>query len=253
MKPNNADGRSSVVLTRNVDDSVVELAVHGQWSRKTAVDVYRALRKSLTEHPAAIIIDLGDLNDLEADSAATWLAASRAAMTLHPPAQVALCAPPTRQIVTRLRQLGCTRFLSLFVTADQARAAVTDALLPTDRLQLRWLPPQSDTLAAVGDAVALACRVWDMPALTSAAQAVALDLVDDSMRHARTAMLFTISRRSRSLYLALCDQEPTLPPLRPPYLAAEDHRLPVLTTRGYVWGASTTHDGKVVRAVVHDN
>ncbi|WP_433303066.1 STAS domain-containing protein [Actinoplanes sp. CA-030573] len=252
MRANNAGRRAgdaehpgSVALTHHRDDSVVELVVSGRWDRRTAIDVYDVLRKSLAEHPSAIIIDLHEMNDCDASSAATWIAASQAATMLQPPAQVALCAPPTRQIVTRLRQLGCTRFLSLFGTVDQARAAVASALPLTDRLQLRWLPAHPDTLATVRDVVALACRVWTMPALALDARDVALDLVGDSMAHAGSAMLFTICRRQSSLYLALRDREQTLPPRHP-----VDARLLVVTTRSFVWGAAPTHDGKVVWAVV---
>jgi hypothetical protein len=238
----------SVSLTHNWDDSIVELVVRGHWSRAVAVEVYEALRKGLAEHPSVVIVDLEGLSDLDGHSASTWIAVSRAALGLNPPARVALCAPPTRQVVARLRRLGCTRYLSLFVSAEQARAAVADNLPLSDRLQLRWLPAQPASAGVVRDAVALACRLWSMETLNETAQDVAVDLVDDSVTHARSAMLFTLCRRSSSLYLALRDHEPTLPPVRnaPPAI----RRLPVVTARSYVWGASNTHDGKVVWAIV---
>src|SRR6185312_2803528 len=124
-----------------------------RWTRRTAVDVHQALCTGLAEHPSAIIIDLEEMSDLDGASAPTWIAASHAAQTLHPPAQVALCAPPTRRLVRRLRQLGCARFMSLFVTVDQARSAVAGAQPVTDRLQLRWLPPHLDALSSVHDLI----------------------------------------------------------------------------------------------------
>jgi hypothetical protein len=244
---------SRLCVSHDFDDSVVELAVHGQWTHRTAVDVYETMRKSLAEHPTAVIIDLHGMWDLDGRSAPIWIAASRAARMLQPPAQVALCAPPTRRLVVQLRHLGCARFLSLFVTLDQARAAIASAQPLTDRLQLRWLPARADSLTAVRDVVGLACRVWTMSELADAAQEVALDLVGDSIAHARTIMLFTISRRGSGLYLALRDHEPTLPPLRRPGDdpgAEAPGRLTVMTTRSFVCGASTTHDGKVVWAIV---
>jgi hypothetical protein len=244
---------SRLLVGHDVDDSVVELAVHGQWTHRTAVDVYQAMRKSLAEHPCAVIIDLHGMRDLDGRSASTWIAAGQAARTLRPPAQIALCVPPTRQLVARLRRLGCTRFLSLFVSVEQARAAVASAQAPTDRLQLRWLPSHAGSLTAVGDVVGLACRVWAMCEPATAARAVALDMVRDSITHAGTAMLFTISRRGDGLYLALRDREPTLPPLRhrgdEPGEKAPG-RLSVMTAHSCLWGASATHDGKVVWAVV---
>ncbi|GAA0492410.1 STAS domain-containing protein [Paractinoplanes deccanensis] len=241
----------NLTISHAADNAVVELAVHGQWTRHTAVDVYDALRKALAEQPSAIIIDLQEMSDLDGLSVPTWIAASRAAMSLQPPPVVALCAPPTRRLVTRLRQLGCARFLTLFVTVGQARAAVANALPLTDRLQLRWLPPHPDSLTAVHDAIRSADRAWTVPALVGAAQDVARDLVTDSLEHAGTAMLFTICRRRGSLYLALRDHEPTLPPLRRPGAGGgTPARLPVVNGRSCVWGASTVHDGKLVWAVV---
>ncbi|MFF5075809.1 hypothetical protein ACFY36_02075 [Actinoplanes sp. NPDC000266] len=235
----------TLTLSHAVDNATVELTVRGQWTRRTAVDVHEALCKGLAEHPSAIIIDVREMSDLDGASAPTWIAASQAALTLHPPAQVALCAPPTRRLVKRLRQLGCGRFLSLFVTVDQARTAVASAPLLTDRLQLRWMSPHLDALTSVHDLIALAERAWNVPEMAEIAQDVARDLVEDSLAFAGTAMLFTICRRSSSLYLALRDREPTLPPLR----QAKD-RLPVVIARSYVWGASALHNGKVVWAVV---
>ncbi|MEU8819149.1 hypothetical protein [Actinoplanes sp. NPDC048796] len=235
----------TLTLTHAVDNATVELTVRGQWTRRTAVDVHQALCNGLAEHPSAIIIDLREMSDLDCRSAPTWIAASQAAMTLQPPAKVAICAPPTRRLVKRLRQLGCARFMSLFVSVDQARSAVTGAPPLTDRLQLRWMPPYLDALASVHDLIALAGRAWGVPALAGAAQDVARDLVEDSLAFAGTAMLFTVCRRRSSLYLALRDRDPTLPPLR-----RSTARLPVVTARSYVWGASALHNGKVVWAVV---
>jgi len=261
VKANNAgrraggtDSSSGLVVRHNFDDSIVEFFVRGRWTRQTAVHVYEAMRKSLAENPSAIIFDLHEMSDLDGSSASTWIAASQAAMTLRPPAQVALCAQPTRQVVARLRQLGCTRFLSLFGTVEQARAAVASALPLTDRLQLRWLPPHAGSLTATRDLVALACRVWEMSLLATLAQEVAIDLVADSLMHTGTTMLFTVSRRSSSLYVALRDHGTSLPPLRPAAAGSGDEvtpgRLDAVTAHSYVWGASTTHDGKVVWAVV---
>jgi hypothetical protein len=254
-KNGNAEGPGHVTLTHATDGSMAELVVRGRWSRKTAVDVYRAVQKGLAEHPAAIIVDLHQMSDLDGASASTWIALSQAAAMLHPPAQVALCAPPTRQVVKRLRQIGCTRFLSLFVTVDQARAAVAGASILTDRIQHAGLPPDPGTLTVVGEMVDQACRSWTVPEPAAAtAREVALDLVGDSIRHAGTAMVFTVSRRSSSIYLALRDHGSTLPPLRRPPAGddgmPEAGRLPVVVARSYVWGAQPTHDGKVVWAVI---
>lgn len=118
------DGGSSIVVSRGPGEAIVEVSVRGQWCHASSVAAYHVFKKVLAERPTAIIVDLDELHDLRAGSASMWMALSDAAASLRPPAQVALCMPPTRQLVTKLRHLGCTRLLSMFVTVDQARSAV---------------------------------------------------------------------------------------------------------------------------------
>lgn len=111
-----------------MDTAVIEIAVHGRWSRRLCLDVYHALHKSLAEHPAGVIVDLRGLSDLDAASTSMWLAASRAANILRPPAHLVLSMPPTRRLASHLRRLGAVRFLPIYPTVEQARAAVASHL-----------------------------------------------------------------------------------------------------------------------------
>src|SRR4051794_7421380 len=110
-----ADQQGDVRLSvgADPDTAMIEIEVRGRWCRRLSMDVYYALRACLAEHPLAIIIDLHGLIDVDAGSTAMWLAASQAVKRLRPPAQLALCLPPTRQLASRMRRLGAVQFLSL--------------------------------------------------------------------------------------------------------------------------------------------
>ncbi len=245
---------SAVVVTRAPDLSVIEIVVRGRWGRDLRQKVYTSIHKSLAEHPAAIIFDLYALQDIDSDSASMWLAASQAAAALHPAAEIVLCLPPTRRLVFKLRGLGSARFLSLFGTMDQARAAVDRRLPLTDRVQLGQLPPHDSSVDAARNLIALACRAWDLSQHAARAQAVMTDLISDSVEHAHTDMTVIACRRNIDLYLAVRDFESRLPPVRqqgdsdPGGPAV--HRLPVVRADTFVYGAMPTADGKTVWAIL---
>jgi hypothetical protein len=233
---------------------VIEIAVRGRWSRELSRKVYAAIHKSLAEHPAAVIFDLHALRDIDADSASMWLAASHAAAALHPPAQIVLCLPPTRQLVVKLRELGSARLLSLFATMDQARAAVDRRLPLTDRVRLGRLPPQPSSVDAARKLITLACEAWNLPQHAARAQAMMTDLISDSIEHSHTDMTVIACRRNIDLYLAVRDFGFRLPPVRqqgdgdPGEPAV--HRLPVVRAEAFVHGATPAVEGKIVWAIL---
>ncbi|MET8151042.1 ATP-binding protein [Actinoplanes sp. NPDC049668] len=248
---------SGLSVTRAPDNSVIEIAVHGRWSRRMCLDVHALLRGCMAEHPSAIIIDLHDLNDLDAASAGVWLANARAASALAPPAQLVLAMPPTRQLAGRLRRLGAVRTLPIFVTVEQARAAVADRTLMTDRLYLSRLRPEPASAGAAGDLVTVACDAWGLPNLTDTSRKVMSALVTNAVEHTGTDMAVTVSRRGCGIYLGVRDGDPGLTGVLGP--GADDsgaavrgygEGLRMVDARASVWGAMPARDGKVVWAIV---
>jgi hypothetical protein len=244
-------------VTSDVDSAVIEVAVHGRWSRHLRLDVYTVMQKCLAEHPSGIIVDLCDLSDLYADSATMWLAASQAANALRPPAPLVLSLPPTRQLASRLRRLGSVRFLPIFATMKLARAAVASRLPLTDRLQLSWLRPASVSVSAASDLVGVACDAWHLPELSDPGRSVMSELVANAVEHAGTDIVATVSRRGKGLYIAVRDGDPRLPRLLDPAattLGASSKRrgegLRMVHARTAAWGAMPSRDGKVVWAMV---
>jgi anti-sigma regulatory factor (Ser/Thr protein kinase) len=248
-----------LTVTRDFDTAVLEVSVDGRWSRRMNLDVYAVLRKCMAEHPSAVIIDLGGLNDPEAVSATMWVAAARAAAILRPRAQLVLSLPPTRQLASRLRRLGAVRFLPLFTTTGQARAAVATRMPLTDRLHLSELPPERSSIGTAGDLVSDACDAWELPAISATSRLVMAELAANAVEHAGTELAVTVFRRGTGIYLAVQDGDPRLPRLVDQHDSrSPDSHPPEGRGRGLwrvhhqasAWGARPAQDGKVVWAVM---
>ena len=250
------DGQSALTATSDIDGAVIVVAPHGDWDWRLFLDLYTGVHKYLAEHPVALIVDLHDLVDPTTGSASLWLTARRSGAAMRPPVEVALCLPPTAPLAVRLHRLGAKRFLPIYDTVPQARTAVVSGLPLTDHLQ-QQLPPEPTSARQARLMVASACRAWHLAHLLYPAQLVISELAANAVRHARTDMLVTVSRRGTGLHLAVRDGSPVLPPLRRSAGASE---LPVAGGRGLqivhgvaaAWGALPTHDrdGKVVWATL---
>src|SRR3954453_10430747 len=90
--------------------AVVEMAVHGHWTRRLGIQTSTGLRKCLAEQPGAVIADLRALSDPHGLSVSLWFAVRRTAVALDPPVEVVLCTLPGTQLTERLRRLGARRF-----------------------------------------------------------------------------------------------------------------------------------------------
>ena len=247
---------SYITVINDIRTEVQEISVHGRWSRRLCLDVYSVLRKCIVEHPAAIIVDLHDLSDLDAQSAPMWIAAARASTLVQPHVQLVLAMPPTRQLAHRLRQLGATRTLPIFVTVEKARAAVAGGVRLADRLQLRW--PDAVSVTAAIDLVDVGCRAWGMPHLKESAQQVMAALVANAGEHGGTGMVVTLGRRTSGIYLSVRDGDPRIPRLSEqaggPDTSTEQEqvleRLRMVDVQAFAWGARPGKEGKVVWAFI---
>jgi hypothetical protein len=244
-------------VTGDIDAAAIEITVRGRWSQRLGLDAYAVIRKCLTEQPSAIIVDLVGLDDPFAASATMWLAVNRTAGRLDPPARVVLCLPPATPLAGKLRRLGAARFVALFATMPQARAALRRDLPLTDRLQLLRLPPEPLSASAARNLVGLGCSTWNLPGLLHSGRSIISELVDNAAEHARTDMAVTVWRRGAGLHLSVRDGDPTLPELREPAPPAggrpQDVRgqgLQIVDAVAAAWGAMATADGKLVWATL---
>ncbi|MDT4990294.1 MAG: hypothetical protein QOH97_186 [Actinoplanes sp.] len=254
---NDHDDRSSVSVTWDVDTAAIEMVVRGQWSHRLGTDTFTRFRKCLAEHPAAIIIDLQELDDEHGASAPLWIAAARAAATLEPPVRLVLSMASATPVAARLRRLGAELFLPVFDTVTLAHAAIADRLVMTDRLQLRRLSPVPMSVGTARRLVSVACEAWDVPDLLYPARLVLSELVGNAVQHARTDMVVTVRRRDTTLHVSVCDNDPRFPHLRHPRepqpgpaQSERRHGLLIVETLSAAWGVIPTRTGKMVWATM---
>lgn len=251
------DGRRcGLTVSGDVTTAVLEVAVNGRWSRRLGTDVAVGMRKCFAEQPAAVIADLHHLEDLKAASVPVWLAAGRAANDVQPPVRLVLSMPPASSLATRLRRVGAPRYLPMFDTMPQARAALAGGLPLPDLLQLR-LPPEVTSGSAARNLISDACQAWDLMPLLHPARLVMSELVTNAVQHAGTEILVTVSRRGQALHVAVRDGSPDLPRLLEPLpvvpgepLNERGQGLRLVHAGSTAWGAMPTSNGKVVWAVL---
>ena len=241
----------------DVDAAVMEIEVHGRWSRRLCLDVFTAMRDCLAEQPLAIIVDLRDLSDLDAASTTMWLTASRAANSLRPPARLVLSLPPTRQLASHLRRLGAVRFLPIYATMKQARDAVEGRLPSINRLHLNRLRPDPCSASMAADAVSLACAAWGLPDLADSGRQIMQTLVSNAVQQGSADVSLAISLRGTGLHLAVHDGDHALSSqngaasIENTPMARPGTGQQVLDSRASAWGAVPTRDGKVIWAILH--
>jgi hypothetical protein len=253
----NDDWRGSHLrLISDVDTAVIEMSVHGRWTRRMCLDISATARKCFAESPAALIVDLHELDDPDGASMPLWLSERRTGAALLPAVQLVLCVPPDTMVAERLLRVGAQRLLPIFGTMPEARAAASERMPMTDMLQLRLAPEP----AAANEAVHLvgeACRAWDLPLLLPSGRAIMSQLVTNAVEHAGTNMLVTVSRRGTGLHVSVRDGDPRLPRLIDPAAAPTGERraergpgLQTVHAEAVAWGAMPTRVGKVVWATI---
>ena len=102
---------SRLELISDIDSAMIEMAVHGRWDQRLCVEISAVARKCFAEHPAALIIDLSDLDDPDGASMPLWLSERRAALALPTAVPLVLCVPPATALADRLRRVrtACRR------------------------------------------------------------------------------------------------------------------------------------------------
>lgn len=243
-----------LTVRANVDSAMVDVSVHGRWSRHLQILATTGIGKCFAENPRAVLVDLYDLGDPDAASAPTWFTAALRGGALQPPVHLVLSLPTTAPLARRLGPLGGASCLSMYATLPEARAATARRLPPAEPRQLRLAPtPHAARLAL--DLVGEACASWSLKELAHPARLVACELVHNAVEHARTPIVFSVSKRGRVLHLAVADADPRLPRLigTPPIDPAcpwdvGGQGLRVVDRAATAWGAMPTADGKVVWA-----
>lgn len=245
-------------VTTDVDGAIIDIAVRGDWHGPLATAVSLAIHKCLAESPAAIVVDATEVSDEAAASVPTWFSASQAAASADPPARLALCLAAESTLAGKLRHVGADRYVPVFESPAEARAALGGRRPLTEVVRLR-LPPSPVSPSVARNLVGGACQAWNLGPLLHPGRAVLSELVSNAVEHAGTEMEVSISRRGTALHLAVRDRNATLPrfivlapaqPGRP--LDERGYGLRVVHADSIAWGAIPSEGGKVVWATVRD-
>jgi hypothetical protein len=256
--PDPADADLNVIS--DTDTDTVEITIRGRWNQRLGMNAYASIRKCLAGHPAALIVDVQQMDDFFAASATMWLAVNRAANAMQPPVQLVLCVPPSTPLAGKLARLGASRFLAMTAAPPQARAAIAAHAVLIDRMQLNALPPEPLSASAARELVGEACDAWNMRDLLHPGRSVISELACNAAEHARTPMVVTVCRLTTGLRLSVRDGDRRLPYLREgaSVIAGERRNtggqgLRIVDAAATAWGAMPTSDGKLVWATLRDN
>ena len=244
-----------VRVTADASTSVIELAVHGQWSQDLGNHVTTTLQLCLAGPVSTIIINLHDMADRYGDSRPFWIAAVRAAYLRAAPVPIALCLPATTVLDHRLRHHGGPR-PPTFATMPDARRAAASRRPHRQRLQVR-LPPESSAVATARGLATQACDSWQLPQLRLDACLVVSELTSNAVQHAGTDLVVTVSRDDARLHLAVRDGDTRYPRMTHPspedtaaVLSEQGRGLQVVHAAAQAWGALPARGGKVVWATL---
>ncbi|MFI7602500.1 ATP-binding protein [Actinoplanes sp. NPDC049681] len=251
-----SDDDRTVTVIADVDTAIVEVTVSGRWDRRLREASSRVLRGCLAAHPAAIIMDLHDLNDPSGASVAGWRSARRWGEGMHDSVPVVACLPTQAPLAGALRSGGRRRDLPIYTSVPQARTALITDGATTGRSQLRLrLAPELAEAVRARRLVNDACTRWQPAELEVPARLVISELVLNAIQHAATTLDVTVTRLPSGVHLAVYDGDPRLPRLRrsgrkPGDITESGLGLRVLHHAATAWGALPTNAGKMVWATI---
>ncbi|MEU4561697.1 ATP-binding protein [Actinoplanes sp. NPDC023936] len=242
-------------VVADASTSVIEVTVHGRWSRDLGNEVTATLQLCLAGPASTIIVDLHDLGDLHGASRSFWAAAVRTARLRPEPVRMVLCLPARTMLDYRLRH-GDEDGPQVFATVPDARRAMAAQPWRGHRVQAR-LAPEPVSVRAARDLVVRACRGWQLSALRHQACLVVSELTANAVEHARTGLVVTVSYSGSWLHLAVRDGDARYPRLRLPVhddrAAAPGERgrgLLLVHAMAAAWGVLPARSGKVVWATL---
>ncbi|WP_086661764.1 ATP-binding protein [Lentzea kentuckyensis] len=214
---------------------------------------YPVLRDCLlrlaADTPAALVVRLGLAFEAPTRTMLSVFTTVRLKISQWPDIPVVLLAETDRHR-DDLRTSGVARFLRV----AGALTDVLDVVTSPPHRRFRRVPlPNSPAAPLLARAVVRdACAEWDLPRLRDEAVLVVSELVENAVRHARSASVLRVELRPAGLSLAVRDNDPTPPLLEYPDRDVPGHRGVQLVARiSVAWGFAPSSDGgKTVWAVL---
>lgn len=225
---------------------LVHVRISGPLAVRTAPDLRRVVLKALTDEPAAILIDLREVT--EVDPIAT---------TVFPTLANAAAAWPGTGVVLHSARPSLARLLDELAVCRQVPLAVdraaAEALAAATRgpVNVRWRIYDSiDGLSSSRRIVQEFCRRQRITALSDSAELVITELATNAVLYGAAPFTLTASSRQRYLHLSVRDCGAGTPRRRDPDGDAREggRGLMIVEALTVAWGTTVTADGKVVWA-----
>jgi anti-anti-sigma regulatory factor len=225
------------------DLPVAILRVGGVLDLITSDALERAVARSLSAQPEALLIDVAGLE--VADPKALGVLDSFAgSLARWPDVPVVLCGAGPATTTALATWPDCPS-LSTAESCEAALAEIKDEPEPR-RIRVR-LRPVPDACRQVRQLVTQTCAKWQQRAVAPTAALVATELVANVVRHAHTTMEFTFGMHDGRVSMTVRDHSRALPkPADPAVTAAGGRGLRLVRDLSEAWGVLPVTDGKVV-------
>lgn len=230
---------------------VAVLKVAGVLDLVTGPALRHAVRRCLSAQPAAVLIDVADL-DIDEPQALDELTTVMHQNAEWPAVPIVLCAagPDTVERLTRSpvhREVGMAGNCA---EAEAAALAQADAEPAHHQVRVR-LRPVPDACRQARAVVTRAVAGWHLGDLAATANLVATELVANVVRHAHTTMELTMALRDGRISLAVRDGSSRLPRTADPGVTDAGGRgLRLVRELTDAWGVLPVSDGKVIWTTV---
>lgn len=227
---------------------MVVLQPVGDLTAATYGELRDGLLKYATQQPSAIVVDLDRMRATTTASLMVFpVVCSRLNDWPGVPMALAVAHQP-------LRVLLDTSTVPWFVPTYRSVSDALDGLEGPPPRRSRQLPLNCDMDCGrrARRGVEETCSEWGIPEVTTNAMLVACELAENLVRHARSAGWLRVELRGKLLSIAVADEDPAPPRLRPPYERRHGGRgLVVVDELSRAWGyLPRVGGGKVVWAVL---
>jgi len=233
----------------DASSGVTSVALSGVLDAIGADGVRQALMKCAAECPAAVIVNLKDVQ-LRRDAQAVVFATS-AEHALREFGVPVLYVEAGPELAVQLAAFRT--FVHVFSTQP---AALQGLAAWTPRSFCETMPPVADSVAAARAMVGQACLQWDLPSLREPAQLITSELVTNAIMYTGQPFWVTVGRGALYLRVSVRDVSTTLPDppdgfgSNPPLLPDTPKGLQIVQLYATRWASTPMSDGKVVWAAL---